>query len=76
MTFTLNPTHDHNPRLHDLVARLRDYLDGELADYERELGLTSERVYTRETLEPVWRRSRELGFYGVSLPADLGGAGL
>lgn len=76
MTFTLTPTYDENPRLRELVRRLRDYLDGELADYEAGLGLTRESRYGREVLEPVWRRSRELGFYGIHLPVEYGGQGL
>ncbi|MFE2866459.1 acyl-CoA dehydrogenase family protein [Embleya sp. NPDC059259] len=76
MPFTLDPSYDHNSRLHDLVTRLRDYLNGELADYENRLGLAQESRYTRADLEPVWRRSRELGFYGVHLPVEHGGQGL
>ncbi|MEU4701038.1 acyl-CoA dehydrogenase family protein [Nonomuraea dietziae] len=76
MPFTLTPTYDENPRLRELVTRLRDYLDGELADYEAKLGLTHESRYTRDVLEPVWRRSRELGFYGIHLPPERGGQGL
>ncbi|GAA3469833.1 acyl-CoA dehydrogenase family protein [Nonomuraea roseola] len=76
MPFTLTPTYDETPRLRELVTRLRDYLDGELADYEAKLGLTHESRYTRDVLEPVWRRSRELGFYGIHLPPEHGGQGL
>lgn len=76
MTFTLTPDYAHNPRLADLVARLREYLDGELAEYEAGLGLHRESRYGREVLEPVWQRSRELGFYGIHLPAEYGGQGL
>lgn len=76
MTFTLTPTYDDRPRLKELVDRLRDYLDGELADYEEKLGLAPESAYTRADLEPVWRRSRELGFYGIHLPEEQGGQGL
>lgn len=76
MTFSLRPTYDDDPRLADLVARLRDYLDGELADYERERGITHESRLTRADLEPVWRRSRELGFYGIHLPEQYGGQNL
>ncbi|WP_372344440.1 acyl-CoA dehydrogenase family protein [Streptomyces sp. KL116D] len=76
MTFTLTPTYDDHPRLQDLVERLRDYLQGELAQYEAELGLAPESVYTRAVLEPVWRRSRALGFYGIHLPVEQGGQGL
>ncbi|WP_280434481.1 acyl-CoA dehydrogenase family protein [Nocardia carnea] len=76
MTFTLTPDYADNPRLADLVGRLREYLDGELAEYEAGLGLTRESRYGREILEPVWQRSRELGFYGIHLPAEYGGQGL
>ncbi|WLQ62639.1 MULTISPECIES: acyl-CoA dehydrogenase family protein [Streptomyces] len=75
MTFSLRPDHA-DPRTAELVARLRDYLDGELADYERERGITPSGRLTRSDLEPVWRRSRELGFYGVHLPEEYGGQGL
>ncbi|TXS54210.1 acyl-CoA dehydrogenase family protein [Streptomyces sp. t39] len=75
MTFSLRPDHD-DPRTAELVARLRDYLDGELADYERERGITASGRLTRADLEPVWRRSRDLGFYGIHLPEEYGGQGL
>ncbi|MGV9279363.1 acyl-CoA dehydrogenase family protein [Streptomyces sp. NPDC003730] len=75
MTFSLHPTHD-DPRTAELVERLRHYLDGELADYERERGITHATRLTRADLEPVWRRSRELGFYGIHLPEEYGGRDL
>ncbi|AMM32918.1 acyl-CoA dehydrogenase [Sinomonas atrocyanea] len=76
MSFSLEPAYDDNPRLADLVARLRTYLSGELAQYEQDLGLGPETPLDRSMLEPVWRRSRELGFYGVHLPEKLGGQSL
>lgn len=76
MTFSLRPSYDHDPVLAGLVARLRDYLDGELAAYERELGLGPEVPVDREALQRVWKRSRELGFYGCHLPVEHGGQGL
>jgi alkylation response protein AidB-like acyl-CoA dehydrogenase len=75
MTFSLRPAYD-DPRTAELVGRLRDYLDGELADYERARGLTPTSRLTRADLQPVWRRSRELGFYGVHLPEEYGGQDL
>ncbi|MFI6942469.1 acyl-CoA dehydrogenase family protein [Streptomyces sp. NPDC050418] len=75
MTFSLLPAYD-DPRTAELVERLRDYLDGELADYERERGITPATRLTRADLEPVWRRSRELGFYGIHLPEEYGGQNL
>ncbi|NEC65985.1 acyl-CoA dehydrogenase [Streptomyces sp. SID9727] len=75
MTFSLRPVYD-DPRTAELVERLRGYLDGELADYERERGITPTGRLTRADLEPVWRRSRELGFYGIHLPEEYGGQNL
>ncbi|MER6847336.1 acyl-CoA dehydrogenase family protein [Streptomyces flaveolus] len=75
MTFSLRPTYA-DPRTAELVGRLRDYLDGELADHEREHGITPATRLTRADLEPVWRRSRELGFYGIHLPEEYGGQNL
>ena len=43
---------------------------------ERGLGLGPETPLDRSMLEPVWQRSRELGFYGIHLPESLGGQGL
>ncbi|MDI3386271.1 acyl-CoA dehydrogenase family protein [Streptomyces sp. B-S-A8] len=76
MPYTLEPSYDDNPRLQDLVVRLRAYLADELVPYERQHGITPESPLDRATLEKVWKRSRELGFYGVSLPAELGGQDL
>jgi acyl-CoA dehydrogenase len=76
MPFTLEPSYDDNPRLQDLVVRLRAYLRDELVPYEREHGITAETKLDRTTLEHVWKRSAELGFYGISLPPELGGQGL
>ncbi|MFD8823860.1 acyl-CoA dehydrogenase family protein [Streptomyces sp. NPDC059605] len=76
MPFTLEPSYDDDPRLQDLVLRLRSYLRDELVPYERERGITAETKLDRPTLEHVWKRSAELGFYGISLPPELGGQGL
>ncbi|MCZ0983170.1 acyl-CoA dehydrogenase family protein [Streptomyces diastatochromogenes] len=76
MPFTLEPSYDDNPRLQDLVVRLRAYLTDELIPYEREHGITAETKLDRTTLQHVWKRSAELGFYGISLPPELGGQGL
>lgn len=76
MPFTLEPSYDDNARLQDLVVRLRAYLTDELIPYEREHGITAETKLDRTTLEHVWKRSAELGFYGISLPPELGGQGL
>ncbi|THA70486.1 acyl-CoA dehydrogenase family protein [Streptomyces sp. A0642] len=76
MTFTLEPSYDDNPRLQDLIVRLRSYLRDELIPYELEHGITAETKLDRTILEHIWKRSAELGFYGISLPPELGGQGL
>ncbi|ALO06165.1 Acyl-CoA dehydrogenase [Streptomyces venezuelae] len=76
MPYTLEPSYDDDPRLRELVVRLRAYLNDELLPYERERGITPESRVDRPTLEHVWKRSRELGFYGISLPPELGGQGI
>ncbi|WP_395570551.1 acyl-CoA dehydrogenase family protein [Streptomyces sp. BK79] len=75
MTFTFHPVPDE-PRLAGLVDRLRAYLDGELARYELDNGITHTSRLTRADLEPVWKRCRELGFYGIHLPEEYGGQAL
>lgn len=76
MSFTLQPQYDDNPKLALWIEKIREYLHGELAEYEENLGLTVETPVTREMLEPVWRRCRELGFYGIHLPEEYGGQAL
>ncbi|MEV0600433.1 acyl-CoA dehydrogenase family protein [Streptomyces sp. NPDC050315] len=76
MTFSLRPSYADDPHLAALVDKLRDYLDGELAAYEHDRGITRTGRLTRADLQPVWERSRELGFYGIHLPKEHGGHGL
>ncbi|WP_217251158.1 acyl-CoA dehydrogenase family protein [Streptomyces sp. AC602_WCS936] len=75
MTFSFRPD-PGDPRLAGLVERLRGYLDGELAQYEHDNGITHTSRLTRADLEPVWKRCRELGFYGIHLPEEYGGQAL
>ncbi|TQM14805.1 acyl-CoA dehydrogenase family protein [Pseudonocardia kunmingensis] len=76
MSFDLTPSYDELPGVRPVVDELRRYLGGELADYERAHGLGPESRYDRSVLQPVWKRSRELGFYGIHLPPEYGGRGL
>lgn len=59
----------------DFIARVRQFIDEELQPLARQHGLDHERAGDRELLQQVWRRSNELGFYGMTLPEQLGGAG-
>lgn len=57
-------------------SALHRYLQEELIPLERSLGLGYEDQFPRELIRSVWRRCRELGFYGIHLPPALGGRGI
>lgn len=59
-----------------LIGRIEDFLHGELAALARGHGVDHEHGAPRELLQQVWRRSHELGFYGMTLPESMGGLGL
>ncbi|MET3462341.1 acyl-CoA dehydrogenase family protein [Variovorax atrisoli] len=63
-------------RAAEVIVRVQAFLNGELADLAREHDVDSERGAPRELLQRVWKRSRELGFYGMTLPQKMGGMGL
>jgi alkylation response protein AidB-like acyl-CoA dehydrogenase len=57
------------------IARVEGFIREELHPLAAEHGISSESGAPRELLERVWKRSRDLGFYGITLPKPLGGAG-
>lgn len=59
----------------DFIARIAEFIDTELRPLAAKEGVTHESGGSRELLQRVWQRSRELGFYGMTLPKQLGGAG-
>lgn len=64
-----------SPQAADFIARLDRFLREELQPLGVEHGLTHESGASRELLQQVWARSRDLGFYGMTLPQAMGGAG-
>ncbi|GAB2895485.1 acyl-CoA dehydrogenase family protein [Paralcaligenes sp. KSB-10] len=56
--------------------KLKSYLDEELIPYEKASGFTYEDKFSKDAVRAIWKRSRELGFYGLQLPPDLGGKGM
>lgn len=60
----------------DWIARINDFLHGELAALARDKGIDHANSPDLETLRQVWRRSHALGFYGMTLPAQMGGPSL
>lgn len=65
-----------SPEAEQIVQRLRHFINGELADFVKEHGIDREHTPDRALLQQVWKRSHALGFYGMTLPRELGGMGL
>ena len=59
-----------------IIVQLEKFIREELEPLAKENALTHEHGGDRRLLEVVWRRSHELGFYGMTLPSVMGGAGL
>jgi alkylation response protein AidB-like acyl-CoA dehydrogenase len=70
------PYFEGSDRARDLIERIRAFVRDELEPLAREHGVTHEGGASRELLKRVWKRSNELGFYGMTLPEKMGGAGL
>ncbi len=51
------------------------YIHDELLPFEKAHGISWEGQPGKELLKQVWQRSAELGFYGLMLPVEQGGAG-
>lgn len=57
------------------VSQVTRFLKEELEPLARAHGVTHEQGAERGVLREVWRLSRERGFYGMTLPQAMGGAG-
>jgi alkylation response protein AidB-like acyl-CoA dehydrogenase len=64
-----------SPQAADFVTRVRAFISDELQPLVLQHGLSHEQAGERDLLRQVWARSNELGFYGMTLPEQLGGAG-
>lgn len=64
-----------SPAAVDFIARVTAFIDTELRPLAAEHGVTHENGPSTELLRQVWRRSQALGFYGMTLPQAMGGAG-
>jgi alkylation response protein AidB-like acyl-CoA dehydrogenase len=58
-----------------IIASIRGYIREELIPFEQSHGITYEGQPGKDLLKQVWKRSAELGFYGLMLPEEHGGAG-
>lgn len=65
----------HDSKVDDTIAALLRFIDDELKPFEREHAISYEGQPTKAVLKSLWKRSAELGFYGLMLPREQGGAG-
>src|SRR6476659_5058606 len=69
------PPFEGSEQARAFIERLDRFVRDELRPLAAEHGIDHENGAPRALLEQVWKRSRELGFYGMTLPTALGGAG-
>lgn len=62
-------------RLQDTLQAIDRYIQDELLPFEKKHGISWEGQPSKTLLQQVWKRSAELGFYGLMLPVEQGGAG-
>ena len=75
MTITHHVPFEGSPAAADFIARVQAFIHTELDPLAQEHQLSHEQGAPRALLQQVWRLSHERGFYGMTLPASLGGAG-
>lgn len=64
---------DH--QVEETIAAIGRYIQDELLPFEKAHNISWEGQPSKDLLKQVWQRSAELGFYGLMLPVDQGGAG-
>lgn len=69
----MTPTTDL--RVQSTVASIHRYIQDELLPFEKQHGIGWEGQPSKDLLKQVWKRSAALGFYGLMLPVEQGGAG-
>lgn len=57
------------------ITALQRYITDELLPFEQAHGIDFEGQPGKDVLQRIWKRSAELGFYGLMLPQEQGGAG-
>ena len=68
-------TFEGSAKAREFITRLGEFIDTELRPLALEHGIDHENSPSRELLQQVWQRSQALGFYGMTLPEAMGGAG-
>lgn len=62
-------------QVQETMAAIGRYIQDELLPFEKAHGISWEGQPGKDLLKQVWQRSAELGFYGLMLPVEQGGAG-
>jgi alkylation response protein AidB-like acyl-CoA dehydrogenase len=75
VTTTTETPFEGSDAAREFIARIVAFVRDELHPLAERHGVTHEQGADRALLQQVWQRSRELGFYGMTLPKALGGAG-
>jgi len=64
-----------SPAAAEFIERVQRFIADELAPLAAEHGISHEKGADKALLQQVWRLSQARGFYGMTLPQALGGAG-
>lgn len=71
----VKPAFEGSARAAEFIDGIECFIHDELEPLAREHGITSDSEHEKSLLQQIWRRSRELGFYGMTLPESLSGRG-
>lgn len=74
-TTTTPNAFEGSDKARDFIARLDEFIQQELHPLAREHGIDHDHSPSKELLQQVWKRSQAKGFYGMTLPEPMGGAG-
>ena len=74
-TTTTPNAFEGSEKARDFIARLDEFIQRELHPMAQEHGIDHDHSPSKELLQQVWKRSQAKGFYGMTLPEPMGGAG-
>lgn len=74
-TTTTPNAFEGSDKARDFIARLDEFIQQELHPMAQEHGIDHDHSPSKELLQQVWKRSQAKGFYGMTLPEPMGGAG-
>ncbi|MEY3613436.1 MAG: hypothetical protein RJB14_3158 [Pseudomonadota bacterium] len=68
-------TFEGSAKAREFITRLGEFFETELRPLAQAHSVDHDNAPSRELLQQVWQRSQALGFYGMTLPEAMGGAG-